>query len=91
LAEVESATVDTHYILSKQRAAHDQALAIYRRHVPQDLRDAYEKATDTFRSVRENVQPAMLSFLQQQVGERPSGSTREEVVASIQAILAFAA
>jgi hypothetical protein len=90
LIELESAKVDTHYILSKQRASHDQALGIYRRHVPEDLRDSYEKAIGTFQSVRQNVQPAMISFLQQQVGERPSGSTREEVMASIEAILAFA-
>jgi hypothetical protein len=43
-----------------------------------------------FRRVREQTQPAMLSFLQHQAGHPVSGSTRDEVIVAIEAILAFA-
>ena len=90
LVEIETAKVDAHHVLSKQRAVHDQALAIFRRHVPAETLVPYDHATETFRSFRENAQPAMLSFLQHQLGEQPSGSTREELLAAIEAILGFA-
>jgi hypothetical protein len=90
LVQIESARVNVDYVLAAQRAAHDEALAIFRRHVTAELRDAYDTATEAFRTVRKNAQPAFLSYLQLRVGQNPSGSTEEEVLAAIEAILAFA-
>lgn len=90
VVQIEASKVDVHYVLSTQRGAHDQALAIFRRHVPTELLEQYDSAVGAFQSLRQKVQPAALLFLQQRLGEQPSGSTREELLAVIEVVLAFA-
>jgi hypothetical protein len=75
--EIESAKIDAHYVVSKQRAAHDQALSTFRRHVPVELLRPYDNAAEAFQAFgRKHSRRCFRSFSSNWVNYHPAARAK---------------
>ena len=90
LADLRAGDIDAFHLLSQSKQDHDRAILRFREYVPAEILQQYDHSVEHFKATRANTQPAMISFYEQQATGKCSGSTREEAVAAIEQLLAFA-